>query len=175
MNSNMEVFEAIKKRRSIRKFHPTKRITDEQIEKLLEAARWAPSAGNLQSWFFVVVKDQKIKERLVSEAWVQEFILEAPVVIVVCSNAEETIRRYGERGRRYTIQETAIASENIWLAATGMGLASCFLAAFDEEKVAQILNLEIGLYPLAILPIGYPAESPKPPPRRSLKEISKIV
>lgn len=171
----MEVFEAIKKRRSIRKFDPTKEVTDEQIEKLLEAARWAPSAGNLQSWFFVVVRDNKIKERFVSEAWVQELILEAPVVIVICSNPKQNTWRYGERGKRYSIQDTAIAAQNIWLAATEIGLGTCFLAAFDENKVAQILNLEKELYPIAIMPIGYPAESPEPPPRRSIKEISRRV
>ncbi|MFZ5366341.1 MAG: nitroreductase family protein [Patescibacteria group bacterium] len=171
----MEVFEAIKKRRSIRSFDSSRRVSDEQVEKLLEAARWAPSAGNLQSWFFVVVRDKKIKERFVSEAWVQELILEAPVVIVVCSEPERTTWRYGERGTRYTIQDTAIATQNIWLAATAMGLGASFLAAFDEKKVAQILNLKKGLYPIVILSIGYPAESPTPPPRRSLKEISKIV
>lgn len=64
----MEVLEAIKKRRSIRKFDSTKKVTDEQIEKLLEAARWAPSAGNLQSWFFVIVRDSKTKEQLVKAA-----------------------------------------------------------------------------------------------------------
>jgi len=171
----MEVFEAIKKRRSIRRFDPNKKVTEEQVEKLLEAARWAPSAGNLQSWYFVVVKDQKIKERFASEAWVQELILEAPVVIVVCSEPERTTWRYGERGSRYTIQDTAIAAQNIWLAATAMGLGTCFLAAFDEEKVAQILDLEKGLRPITILPIGYPAESPSPPPRRAIEEISRKV
>lgn len=171
----MEVFEAIKKRRSVRRFDPARKVTDEQIEKLLEAARWAPSAGNLQSWFFVVVRDGKIKERLVSEAWVQEFIVEAPVVFVVCSDPKRTAWRYGKRGTRYTIQDTAIAAQNIWLAATAMGLGACFLAAFNGEKTAQILGLEKGLHPIAIMPLGYPAESPSPPPRRPLREISKTI
>jgi len=171
----MEVFEAIKKRRSIRRFDPKREVSDGEVEKLLEAVRWAPSAGNLQSWFFVVVRDRKTKERLVSEAWVQEFIVEAPVVIVVCSDPKRTTWRYGKRGTRYTIQDTAIAAQNIWLTATAMGLGACFLAAFDEGKTAQILGLEKNLHPIAIMPLGYPAESPSPPPRRPVKEISKTI
>jgi nitroreductase len=171
----MKVFEAIKKRRSIRKFDPHKKVSEKQVEKLLEAARWAPSAGNLQSWYFVVVKDQNIKERFVSEAWVQELILEAPVVIVVCSDPDRSTWRYGERGNRYTIQDTAIAAQNAWLAATEIGLGTCFIAAFDERKVAEILNLKKGLFPIAILPIGYPAESTSPPSRRPLQEIHKKI
>jgi nitroreductase len=171
----MKVSEAIKKRRSVRKFDSGKEVTDKQVEKLLEAAQWAPSAGNLQSWYFVVIKDQKIKERLVAEAWVQELILEVPVVIVVCSDPERTFARYGNRAARYTLQDTAIAAQNIWLMATEMGLGACFLAAFDDKTVVNILNLPSGQHPVAILPIGYPTESPSPPPRRSIKEISRKI
>jgi len=170
----MEVSEAIKKRRSIRKFDPEKEVTDKQIEKLLEAARWAPSAGNLQSWFFVVVKDQKIKDKLVEAALGQDFIAEAPVIIVSCSDLERSATRYGNRGSSlYAIQDATIATQNLWLMATEMGLASIWVGAFDEDRVSQILNLPSHLRPIAIMPIGYPAESPLSPPRRSIKEISR--
>jgi nitroreductase len=172
----MEVFEAIKKRRSIRKFDTIKKVTDEQIEKLLEAARWAPSAGNLQSWYFVVVKDQKIKEQLVEAALGQDFIAEAPVVIVSCADLERSASHYGNRGKElYAIQDATIATQNICLEATEMGLGTCWVGAFDEEAVSEILDLSGHLRPIAIIPIGYPAESPSPPPRRSIKEISRIV
>lgn len=172
----MKVFEAIKKRRSIRKFDPTKKITDQQIEKLLEAARWAPSAGNLQSWYFVVVQDQEVKNQLAEAALGQDFIAQAPVVIVSCANLERSASRYGRRGENlYAIQDATIATQNLWLAATEMGLGAVWIGAFDEDEVSRILNLASHLRPIAILPIGYPAEQPLPPPRRSIKEISRKV
>jgi len=170
----MEVFEAIKKRRSIRKFDPTKEVTDEQIEKLLEAARWAPSAGNLQSWFFVVVQDQKTKEQLVEAARGQDFVAQASVIIVSCADPERSTSRYGRRGERlYAFQDVTIATQNIWLAATEMGLGAVWVGAFNEDEVSQVLNLPPHLKPIALLPIGYPVESPSPPSRRSIKEISR--
>lgn len=172
----MEVFEAIHKRRSIRNFDPTKNITDEQIEKLLEAARWAPSAGNSQSWFFVIVKDQKTKKLLTEASWNQEFISQASILIVCCADLKRAEVTYKERGKTlYAIQDVTLAAQNIWLAATEMGLASVWVGAFEENKVAKIIDLPSNLRPIAILPIGYPAESPKPPSRRSIKEISKVI
>lgn len=172
----MEVFEAIKKRRSIRKFDPSKKVTDEQIERLLEAARWAPSAGNLQSWFFMVVRNQKIKDRLAEAANGQEIIAQAPVVFVCCADLERSSSRYGDRGKTlYAIQDATIASQNIWLAVTEMGLGAVWIGAFDEKWIAQALDLPKHLCPIAIMPIGYPAESPKAPYRRPISQISKKV
>lgn len=172
----MEVFKAIKKRRSIRRFDPNKEITEKQVEKLLEAARWAPSAGNLQSWFFAVVQDKRVKEKLAEAALGQDFIAEAPIIIVSCADLEKSSSRYGNRGTTlYAIQDATIATQNIWLTATEIGLGGVWVGAFDEDKVSQILDLPSHLRPIAILPIGYPAESPSPPPRRSLAEIHKKV
>jgi len=172
----MTVLEVIKKRRSIRRFDSTKKVTDKQIEKLLEAARWAPSAGNLQSWYFVIVRDQEIKKELADAALDQDFIAQAPVVIVSCADLERSAIRYGNRGSSlYAIQDATIATQNLWLVATEMGLASAWVGAFNEDKASQILNLSSHLRPLAILPLGYPAESPSPPSRRSVKEISRKV
>lgn len=172
----MEVSEAIKKRRSIRKFDPEKEVTDKQIEKLLEAARWAPSAGNLQSWFFVVVRDKKTKEELAEAASGQDFVAQVPVIIISCADLERNASRYGNRGSSfYAFQDATIATQNLWLAATEMGLGAVWVGAFNENEVSRILNLPSHLRPIAILPIGYPAESPSPPPRRSIKEISKKV
>lgn len=171
----MKVFEAIKKRRSIRKF-ADKKVTDKQIEKLLEAARWAPSAGNLQSWFFIVVKDKRTKEKIAQAAWAGRFLAKAPVIIVSCADLARSAGKYGKKGTSlYAIQDATIASQNICLMATEMGLASVWIGGFQEEAVKKILNLPFSLRPIAILPIGYPAETPKPPSRRSIKEISKKI
>lgn len=172
----MDVFEAIKKRRSIRAFDSSKKVKDDQIEKLLEAGRWAPSAGNLQSRFFVVVKDQKIKTELARAAMGQEFVGEASVIFVICADLEISRQRYGSRGETfYAFLDGAIAAQNIWLEVTELGLGAVWVGAFDKDEVARILALTKNLYPIAILPVGYPAESPTPPPRRSIKEISRIV
>jgi len=170
----MNVFEAIKKRRTVRKFNPARRVTDEQVEKLLQAAQWASSAGNLQSRFFVVVRDRDVKKQLVAAALGQDFVAEVPVVIVVCADYKRSAAKYGERGKElYAICDATLAAQNLWLAATEMGLAAGWVGAFDEGEVSRILDLEDGLRPIALMPLGYPAESPSPPPRRWLKEISK--
>ena len=172
----MEVFEAIKKRRSTRRFDASKQVSDEQIQKILEAGRLAPSAHNLQDWFFIVVKDQDKKDKLVEAAAGQSFVGEASIVIVVCADlrlADRHSTRHGEDF--YLIQDAAIATTQMWLVVTNLGLGACWVGAFDEERVKQVLNLEDHLRPVALLPIGYPAEFPSPTPRRKIKEISKII
>ena len=170
----MKVFEAIKKRRSVRKFDPNRKVTSEQIEHLLEAVRWAPSAGNLQSYFFVVVSESKVKKQLTEAANGQDFIAQAPVVFVSCADGKRSKLRYGERGEAlYAVQDATIATYSLCLAATEMELASCWVGAFDEEWIREILNLPENFRPIAILPVGYPKESPTPPPRRRTSGISK--
>jgi len=171
----MEVFEAIKKRRSVRKFDQNKKITNEQIEKLLEAARWAPSAGNLQSRYFIVVHDQKAKNKLALASYGQIWIAQAPVVIVACADLKKA-GLYGKRGRElYAIQDASIACQNIWLEATEMGLGTVWVGAFSEKLVAKILKLEPHLHPIAMMPIGYPVKIPSSTSRRPIKEMSKLI
>lgn len=169
-----DVMEVIKERRSIRRFKP-EGLPKATIEHLLEAATLAPSAGNLQPWFFVVVLNEGLRQKL-AEAAGQPFMAKAPVCIVVCAEPERSAYRYGKRGRElYCIQDTAAAIENILLTATGLGLGACWVGAFDEERVASILELRPGLRPVAILPIGYPAEDKNATPRRPLNEVIRII
>jgi len=169
----MDVIEAIKKRRSIRKYNQSKKITDEQIEKLLDVAGLAPSAGNLQSWHFVVIKDSEIKSQIAQAANNQTFIANADVVFVSCADCKRSSSHYGERGKNlYSIQDATLASLNMWLCATSMGLGVCWVGAFDEKRVSEILSLSENLRPVAILPLGYPAESPQAHPRRAIEKIS---
>lgn len=167
----MDIFEVIKLRRSVRSF--TKEdVSNEQIEKILEAARWAPSAGNLQPWEFIIVRKPEIKKEIARAALNQTFIEEAPVVIVVCANEVRSGSIYGGRGvNLYCIQDTAAATENMLLAACALGLGACWVGAFNEEEIRRILKIPRGIRPVAIIPIGHPAERPSPPRRRSLKEI----
>ncbi|MEM3703685.1 MAG: nitroreductase family protein [Candidatus Bathyarchaeia archaeon] len=167
----MDVFEAIMGRRSIRAFQ-SRDVPFEIVEKLIEAARWAPSAGNIQPWEFVIVRNPETKKRLAEAALGQSFIEEAPVVIVVCADEERSASGYGSRGRTlYCIQDTAAAIQNIHLAAYALGLSTCWVGAFREDEARKILKIPEGVRPVAIIPVGYPAESPTPRSRRPLKQI----
>jgi len=167
----MELFEAIEKRKSIRKYRADS-IPEEFITKILEAGILAPSAGNLQTWRFIVVKNKQIKDALAGAAFGQGPVSQAPVVIVVCCDMERTAG-YGSRGRElYTFHDTGAAIQNMLLAATALGLGTVWVGAFDEEKAANILELDYNLYrPVALIPVGYGAEEPKARPRRSLNEV----
>ncbi|MBC7260127.1 MAG: nitroreductase family protein [Chloroflexi bacterium] len=169
----MEFWEVILTRRSVRQFRQDKPLKEAQVEKLLEAAIRAPSAGNRQPWHFYVVWSQDVKDGLAEAAFGQGFIAEAPVVIVVCADASRSAARYGSRGRDlYCIQDTAIAATHIMLAAVDMGLGTCWVGAFDEEQAAAVLRLPAVLRPVAILPIGYPAKEGGPrTPRRGMSEV----
>ncbi len=167
----MDVFEAISNRRSIRAFE-NRAVSAEQVEKLIDAARHAPSAGNIQPWEFVVVRDPRVKHDLSVAALDQEFIEEAPVVIVVCANEARSSQGYGNRGvSLYCIQDTAAATQNMLLAAYALGLGTCWVGAFREEIARKTLNTPPHVRPVAIIPVGYPAEKPSSRGRRALNAI----
>ena len=167
----MDVFDAIKGRRSIREFKPDP-IDEKDLEKILDAGRSSPSAGNCQPWEFVVVRDDRVKQKLVHAALGQTFIAEAPVVVVVCANIPRTADRYGRRGAElYCIQDTAAAIQNMHLAAYALGYGTCWIGAFDEGVAAKAIKAPPEIRPLAIIPIGKPAEKPSPTPRLPLNRI----
>ncbi|OGY43290.1 MAG: hypothetical protein A3J62_02890 [Candidatus Buchananbacteria bacterium RIFCSPHIGHO2_02_FULL_38_8] len=154
----MDFWQVLESRHSVRSFNPDKKITEEQIERLLKAARLAPSAGNMQDWYFEVIKDILVKRKLVDEAISsgQDWINQAPVIIVVCTDLDTAKQNYGQRGvELYSIQDTAAATQNLLLAATELGLGTCWVGAFNEEKVKEILELSANLRPVVIVPIGY--------------------
>lgn len=163
----MDLIEAIRDRRSIRSF-TDKPVLDNTINELINLAQWAPSAGNRQARDFIIIRDNKTKEKLCSAALDQEFIKEAPVVIIVCANEERSALRYGERGHTlYCILDAAAAVQNLLLAVHSLGLGACWISAFSDLKVKAILNLPRFLRPIAIIPIGYSFEKPQAPTRLS--------
>ncbi|MCW4048075.1 MAG: nitroreductase family protein [Candidatus Bathyarchaeota archaeon] len=167
----MDLSEAIKGRRSVRAYKKQD-VPQEAIEKLLEAATWAPSAGNLQPWQFVVVRAQAVKAKLSKAALNQKDVEEAPVVIVVCADEQRSSARYGLRGKTlYCIQDTAAAVQNLLLTAYSYGLGSCWIGAFDEDAVKAAVKAPEGVRPVAIVLVGYADESPKPPSRRRLDQV----
>jgi nitroreductase len=166
----MDCIEAINRRRSIRKFKNMD-IGKENIDILLNAAQAAPSAGNAQGRDFVIVTDRTIKQELVVAAHNQHFIASAPVIIVAVTNVRRSSTRYGNRGELYAIQDATASVMNIMLAATSIGLGTCWIGAFDEDIVTNILNIPISERPIAMVPIGYPDEDPVMPQRMDMDQI----
>jgi nitroreductase len=169
----MDFWQVIKERKSIRAFEPDVDVSAETVEQLLAAATQAPSAGNRQPWHFYVVRDESTREALSAAAYGQRFVAQAPVVIVVCADAEESAKRYAQRGRDlYCLQDTAAATQQILLAAVALDLGCCWVGAFDEKCAAEALNVPQRHRPVAILPIGKPAGDPgRRTPRKPLKEV----
>mgnify|MGYP005852760333 CR=1 FL=1 len=166
-----QVLETIRQRRSVRHFRPDPPPA-ETIRLLLEAATWAPSAGNLQPWEFWLVSDQALRQKLAAAAS-QRFLGEAPLVIVVCARPGRSAAHYRERGENlYCLQDTAAAIQNLMLAAASLGLATCWVGAFQEKQVLEVLKLPHGRRPVALIPVGYPSILPKAPPRRPLEEVA---
>jgi nitroreductase len=167
----MELLEAIKGRRSIRAYTPQE-VPEEVVEKLIDAASFAPSAGNIQPWKFVIARKPETKEKL-AQAANQTFIEEAPVAIVVCANEKRAEMGYGFRGKTlYCIQDTAAAIQNILLTACSLGLGTCWIGAFDEDAARKAVNAPDGMRPVAIIPVGYADEAPE---QRRQKPINQIT
>jgi len=168
----MELLEAIKERRSVRAFKQQD-VPEETVEKLIDAARHAPSAGNIQPWEFVVVRNLEVKRKLARAALNQAFVEEAPVVIVVCANERRSSMGYGSRGKTlYCIQDTAAATQNILLTAYSLGLGTCWIGAFNEDEAKRAVNAPEGIRPVAIIPVGYPDETPS---HRRIRPLSQII
>ena len=155
----MDFWQALEARHSVRAFDQERDVQPGMVTRLLEAAVRAPSAGNCQPWQFYIVRNQETKRALAQAALNQRFLSEAPVVVVVCGDPERSASRYGDRGRHlYYLQDTAAAAQNLLLAVVASGLGACWVGAFDEEAAARALDLDPQVRPVAIIPIGYPAE-----------------
>jgi len=170
-----KTIETILQRHSCREF-TADRLPQEHLETLMECLRWAPSAGNLQPWFFYVVESQRVKDNLARAAFGQHFIAQAAVVFVACAQPEASQAVYGERGRTlYCLQDTAAAVENLLLAATALGYGSCWIGAFDEEMARRALDIPRHLRPVAIVPLGPGQPIVRFPGRKAPSEIFEVV
>ena len=192
----MEFDQVIRTRRSIRQFKPDP-VSDHTITKILEAARLAPSGGNIQPWRFVIVRSQALKDKLrASTIW--RFALKAPVLIACCadiSSAEgrqdrlmelaqagvfDNVEMEGEYSPpernqdqllAYLNMNVAITVTHMMLKAVDLGLGTCWIGGFDSIKVKEILGLDDQIHIVALLPIGYPEKVPPPRPRFSLEKL----
>jgi|TARA_Y100000310_G_scaffold284075_1_gene306584 SagB-type dehydrogenase family enzyme len=168
----MEVFEAIRTRRSIRKYKD-KQVPWDNIVTIMQAGKYAPSAGNLQNWKFIYVKSDAKRKAIANACLQQEWMEIAPVYIVVVAEPEKAERYYGTRGARlYTIQGCAAAIQNMLLTAHSLGLGACWVGAFDEDEIFRILNLPEEKTVQGIITIGYADEAPAPPPKYRIEHMT---
>ena len=168
----MNSLEAINNRRSIRKYLE-KPVEFEKITTILDAARKAPSAGNLQEWRFIIATDKNLIKDVSEYSLEQYWIQTAPLLIIVCSESEQAEAYYGLRGKRlYAVQDCAAAIENMLIAATDLGLGSCWVGAFEEDKLRAAFAIPPEVRPQAIVALGYADETPQ---ERSLSPIENMV
>ncbi len=171
ISANMDVFECIATRRSIRKFMELD-VPMEMLGAILDAGRYAPSSGNVQNWRFIIVKNKDTIQKIAEAAMQQLWIGQAPAVIVVCSDSEKLQMFYGTRGERlYAIQNCAASIQNMLLAAHAIGLAGCWVGAFDEAILSRVLSIPENVRPQAIIPIGYPDEIVPTPMHYTLESL----
>jgi nitroreductase len=148
------------------------KVEEDKIRKILEAANSAPSAGDLQAYEIVVVRDKERKEKLSSAAYEQESIRSAPLVLVFLANQEGSSRKYSKRGEElYCVQDATIATAYAQLAASALGLGCVWVGGFDEREVAKAVNAKQNLRPVSMLPVGYAAEQPRVTSRREIDEL----
>lgn len=160
--------ELIKKRRSIRAFD-SRPVPEELLDKILEAAMLAPTAGNVQAFRMKIVRDKATKDKLVPACLDQVFIADAPVIIIFLACPTESKEHYGTRGEKlYAVQDATIAIYSAHLMAAELGLGSCWIGAFNEGNVAIAAKIPKEFVPVGLLPVGYPKESPGTRPRKAL-------
>ena len=163
----MDVIEAIQKRRSVRVYQD-RAVPEDILAKILEAARLAPSARNSQSHKFIVVKDQQLRKKLAKEGTSESFIGGAPVIIVAVALDPEYVMPGGVPAHPVDI---AIALDHMTLVAVEEGLGTCWIGAFYQDQVKQMLSISEKYKVVALLSVGYPADSPRKKSRKPLEEI----
>lgn len=171
----MDFYQVLQGRRSVRAFQE-KGIEKEKLTSILKAAMSAPSAGNLQSYQVYVVSSQGARESLIPAMDYQESVCRAPVLLVFCADPRRSESKYGQRGfELFAAQDATIAAAYSQLAATAEGLSSVWIGDFDPLEVSRVLSVLAFEVPVAIVAIGYPAESPGPMPRRPPQDMLKEV
>ncbi len=179
----MELFEAIRTRRSTRRYLD-KPVEEDKLRAVLEAVRMSPSWANMQCWRMVVVKDRNVRGRISELSYVesllspkgfksnpsQKALAEAPVMIALCADPENSGTIWGQN---YYLVDLGIAAQNLMLAAVAQGLGSVFVGVFDEEKIKALLSIPESVRIVGLFPLGYPAEDKREgPARKQLSEIS---
>jgi nitroreductase len=163
----MEFYDVLKTRRSVRKYKTTP-VEPDKLDRVLDAARTAPSAANRQPWHFILAADPEVRQALV-KTYPRDWFASAPVIVVACAEpAAAWVRR---DQKNYADVDVTIAFEHLVLAAAAEGLGTCWIGAFDPAGVRRVLGLPDGIEPLAMTPLGYPDDAPRPTGRKAMTEI----
>lgn len=167
----MEFLEVITKRKSIRKYTADP-IEKDKLQRIFDAARYAPSWKNMQCWRFMAIDDRETIEKVKAHCddWNKKIISdELPMVVLLFAvEADSGVRD----GKDYYMLDAGLAMEHLMLAAANEGLGTCWLGLFDEQPINEALDIPEGVRLVAISPLGYPAQDPAPRPRKELSEIA---
>ena len=167
----MNLSDVIAKRYSVRAYNDQP-VSEVALKSILESANAAPSGGNRQAYEIVVVRDAKRRRKLAIASHEQGFVADAPVVLVFFANSARNREQYRERGASlYCLQDSAVACAYAQLAATALGLGTCWVGSFEDRVGSEILGAPASWQPVAILPIGHPADKPRPHERRPLNDL----
>ncbi len=168
----MEFYDVIKKRRSVREYDPDKKIPKEALLRIGEAVRLAPSACNIQPWTFRVVFDIAARSRM-AKVYKRDWFARAPAVVLAIGNREKAWKRL--EGNSIIDIDIAIAMEHFILAATAEGLGTCWICAYDVEKMNKAAGIVAPWSVLAVSPLGYPDDNKTPPDKKPLDELFKVL
>src|SRR5690554_1017339 len=163
----MKFLQLAQKRFSTRKFS-SKPLEQEKIIKILEVARWAPSACNNQPWIFIVLRDDSSKPKLKS-VYNREWFLNAPVIIAACYDRKKSWKR--KDGKEFGDIDVALAMDHLTLAAAEEGLGTCWIGSFEFDEAKRVLALPEHIDPVAFTPLGYPQDSVTGKMRKDMQEI----
>lgn len=167
----MDFYDVIKQRRSVRAYRSTP-VEQEKLARVLEAARLAPTAANRQPIQLYVIRKKELRRRLM-EAYSQQWFADAPIIICACARPSEAWARMD--GKSYADVDTTIAMDHLILAATAEGLGTCWIGAFNPERLREVLGIPTELEPVALTPLGYPAAEPGPTSRKPLDDICEYL
>ncbi len=167
----MDLYEVIRTRRSIRAYKRNS-VEEDKLQRILDAAKLAPSAANRQPVHFIVVKNEEVKQKL-KGAYSQRWFFTAPIIICACAITDKAWKR--NDGKEYVDVDVTIAMDHLILAAFAEGLGTCWIAAFKPDVVKEALNIPDNMEPLILTPLGYPETIPEPTYRKPLSEIVREI
>ena len=165
----------VSNRRSVRSFQRDIEVDDQQLEYIMKICDLAPSSGGLQTFEIYRIKSENLKQKLANAAHDQQYVAEAPLLLVFCANPLRSLDAFGERKYLFSVQDATIAAAYAQLAACSLGLSSVWIGSFDEDRVAEIIGLPKGYRPVAILLIGYSSEKPQEKITRGSADLLHII
>jgi len=165
----MDIEKALYSRHSCRSF-ANKKVRWDKVIEAIDAAIHAPFAGNQNNLKFIIVEDQERKNIIATHAQ-QDFIADAPMVVIVCSDEAMLERSYDERGKIYSRQQAGAAIQNFLLRITSLGYASCWVGAYADELLKQALKIPEHIHVEAVLPVGIARDKPKPVKKHGLENV----